>query len=104
MYGLDLVYKNAKFPEFEGVPMLKNKMGRPYVFGPALYGRLRNQLEEVKDVVGFGPVLVGTLACHIMKLISADDDDSLRDPSIEWSRWFLREKTGYSVIRITSHL
>lgn len=104
MYELDLAYKKAKLPEFKNVPVLKNKMGRPYVFDPALYGRLRNELEEVKDVVGFGPVLVGTLAGLIMKLVSSDDDESLRDPSIEWSRWFLREQMGYSVRRITSHL
>lgn len=35
-HELDLAYKNAKRPEFEGVQMLKTKIDRPFVFDPAL--------------------------------------------------------------------
>lgn len=85
-------------------PPLLGSRGRPYLFHPTLYPNLISRLEEVMDVVGFGPAIVATMVSITLKsLIDADEDDSVFEPSVEWCRWFLRTKMGLVKRRVTSH-
>ena len=60
MLELSKAIEEAKESDSSVVPGLVDKMGRPYVFDPILYPKLISQLDEMKDVIGFGPVLVST--------------------------------------------
>jgi hypothetical protein len=86
-------------------PQQFGRMGRPYRYHPILYPRLMARLEEVKDVVGFGPMLVASIVGDILKplLENAADDVSVFEPSVEWCRWFLRTKMSLVKRRVTSH-
>jgi hypothetical protein len=56
------------------------------------------------DVVGFGPALVATMVSIVLKTLHrTGDDESVYEPSLEWSRWFLRTKMGLVKRRVTSH-
>lgn len=85
-------------------PSLLGKNGRPYLFHPTLYPDLIARLNEVVDVVGFGPALVATMVSIVLrKLHNTREDESVFEPSLEWSRWFLRTKMGLVKRRVTSH-
>ena len=99
-------YENAKdsLDNHNVEPSLLGKNGRPNLFHPTLYADLIDRLNEVVDVVGFGPALVTTMVSLILKkLHRTEENESVFEPSLEWSRWFLRTKMGLVKRRVTSH-
>ena len=99
-------YENAKdsLKNHNMEPSLLGKNGRPYLFHPTLYPDLIARLNEVVDVVGFGPALVATMVSIVLKTLHrTGDDESVYEPSLEWSRWFLRTKMGLVKRRVTSY-
>jgi hypothetical protein len=70
MLELSKAIEEAKESDSSVVPGLVDKMGRPCVFNPILNPKLISQLDEIKDVIGYGPVLVSTLAGLILKDLS----------------------------------
>lgn len=99
-------YQTAKdnIKNHEVEPELLGKRGRPYLFHPSMYPELKMRLEEVIDIVGFGPGIVSAMVSIILKRVSrSKDDGTIFEPSIEWSRWFLRIEMGLVKRRVTSH-
>lgn len=85
-------------------PSLFGKLGRPYLFHPTNYPNLIKRLEEVMDVIGFGPVMVASMVGLILKGISNNaENESVFEPSVEWCRWFLRTQMRLVKRRVTSH-
>jgi hypothetical protein len=53
------------------------------------------------DVIGFGPVMVGSMVALILKRLTGNaDNETVFEPSAEW---FLRTKMGSVKRRVTSH-
>jgi hypothetical protein len=52
-------------------PPLFGKLGRPYLFHPSYHPDLIRRLEEVMDVIGFGPVMVGSMR-SVLKCIDIE--------------------------------
>jgi hypothetical protein len=99
-------YENAKntVQSHNVEPLLFGKMGRPYLFHPSNYPNLIKRLEEVMDVIGFGPVMVASMVGLVLKEISNNaENESVFEPSVEWCRWFLRTQMGLVKRRVTSH-
>ena len=99
-------YKEAKASvnDHNDQPPLFGKLGRPYIFHPSNYPELIRRLEEVMDVIGFGPVMVGSMVALILNRITRNiDSETIFEPSVEWCRWFLRTKMGLVKRRVTSH-